>query len=59
MKTYGGIDVQIHVFLTSAVAGEWSVSHPGRFIPVERIPGTHQIGGWVDPRTGLNDMNRR
>jgi hypothetical protein len=27
MKTYGGVDVQIHVFLTSAlVGGEWSAS---------------------------------
>jgi hypothetical protein len=28
MKTYGGVDVQIHIFLTSAlVGGEWSASH--------------------------------
>jgi hypothetical protein len=30
MKTYGGVDMQVHVLLTSAVAGgEWSASHPG------------------------------
>jgi hypothetical protein len=35
MKTYGGVYVYIHVFLTSAlVGGEWSASHPYRFNPV-------------------------
>jgi hypothetical protein len=34
--------------LASALdAGEWSASHPGRFIPRERAPGTHWIG-WVE-----------
>jgi hypothetical protein len=52
MKTYRGVDVQIHIFLTSAlVGGEWSASRPCRL-----TPGTHFIGGWVDPRAGLEDM---
>jgi hypothetical protein len=39
MKTYGGVDVYIHVFLTSAlVEGEWLDSRPGRFTPGERAP---------------------
>jgi hypothetical protein len=46
MKVYGGADVQIHVFLTSTlVGGEWLASRLGRFIPKERAPGTHWIGG--------------
>jgi hypothetical protein len=54
MKTYGGVDVEIHIFLTSAlVLGEWSASRPCRF-----TPGTHFIGGWVDPRAGLEDMEK-
>jgi hypothetical protein len=56
MKTYRGVDVWIQVFLISAlVGGEWLASCPCRFTPGERAPGTHWIGGWVDPRAGLND----
>jgi hypothetical protein len=60
MKTYGGVDVQIHIFLTLALTGgEWSASCPGRFTPRERASSTHWIGGWVDPRAGLDDMEKR
>jgi hypothetical protein len=60
MKAYGGVDVQIHIFLTSAlVGGECSASRSGRFIPGERAPGTHWIGGWVGPRAGLDDVEKR
>jgi hypothetical protein len=60
MKSYGGVDVQIHIFLTSAlVRGECSASRSGRFIPRERAPGTHWIGGWVVPRVGLDDAKRK
>jgi hypothetical protein len=49
MNAYGGVDVEIHIYLTSALAeGEWSASRPGSFSPVERVSGTHWIGGWVD-----------
>jgi hypothetical protein len=33
-------------------------SRPGRFTPGERASGTHWIGGWVDPRAGLEDVER-
>jgi hypothetical protein len=60
MKAYGEVYVQIHVFLISAlVGGEWSASRPFRFTPKEGAPGTIWIGGWVDPRTGLDDMEKR
>jgi hypothetical protein len=32
---------------------------PGRFTPRERAPGTHWIGGWVDPRASLDDVENR
>jgi hypothetical protein len=59
MKAYWGVEVQIHIFLTSALAGgEWSASHPCHFTPGERAPGTHWIGSWVGPRTGLDDVEK-
>jgi hypothetical protein len=48
------------VFLTSALTGgEWSPSRACRFTPGERAPGTHWIGGWVDPRATLDDVEKR
>jgi hypothetical protein len=49
MKAYGGVDVQIHIFLTSAVAP---------FTPEEGALGTHWIGGWVGPRADLDDAEK-
>jgi hypothetical protein len=40
MKAYGGVDVEIHIFLTlTLVGGEWSPSRPGRYNLGERAPG--------------------
>jgi hypothetical protein len=45
---YGGVDLEVNVFLTSAlVGGEWSASRPCRFTPGEMSPGTYWIGGSV------------
>jgi hypothetical protein len=60
MKVYGGVDVQIQIVLTSALAGgEWSASCPVRFTLAERAPGIHWTGVWVDPRGGLDDVQKR
>jgi hypothetical protein len=59
MKAYGGVDVLIHILLTSALAeGEWSASRLGRFTPGERppVPSGQKV---VDPRTGLVDVEKR
>jgi hypothetical protein len=45
MKSYGGVDVQIHVFLTSAIVeGEWSASRPCRFTPGEKASTRYSFG---------------
>jgi hypothetical protein len=60
MKAYGGVNVQIHIFLTSAlVRYEWSASRPGSFTPEERTPGTHWTGGWLNPRAGPDSLKRK
>jgi hypothetical protein len=60
MKAYGGVDIEIRIFLTSALAGgEWSASRPCRFTPGEIDASTHWIGDWVGPRAGLNDVEKR
>jgi hypothetical protein len=54
MKTYGGVDVETHFYLTSAlVGGEWSASRPGK-----RAHGTQWIRGWVGPRADVDDMGK-
>jgi hypothetical protein len=43
------------VFLTAALfGGEWSASRIGRF-----TPGSRWIGGWMDPRAGLDHVEKR
>jgi hypothetical protein len=54
MKTYGEVGVYIHIFLTlTLVGGECSDSSPGHL-----TSGTHCIGGLVNPRAGLDDMQK-
>jgi hypothetical protein len=45
-----------HSLTLALDGGEWSASRPGRFTPRERAPCTNWIGGWVDPRAGLDAM---
>jgi hypothetical protein len=60
MKTYWGVEAELHVFLTSALdGGEWSASHSGRFTCRERAPLTGWIGGWVGPRAVLDMVVKR
>jgi hypothetical protein len=51
---------EVEIYITSAVAGgEWSASRPGRFTPGEKARDTLWIGGWVDPRAGMDDLEKR
>jgi hypothetical protein len=39
MRTYGGVDVQVNILLTSALVGdEWSASRPAVLLPGEELP---------------------
>jgi hypothetical protein len=41
------------------VGGERSDSRPGHNTPWERARRTHWIGGWMGPRAGLDDTEKR
>jgi hypothetical protein len=57
IKTYWGVEVELHAFLTAALdGGEWSASRSGRFTPREKASGTHWLGGWVGPRVVLDTV---
>jgi hypothetical protein len=59
MKTYGGAELQVHAFLTSALdGGEWPASQIGCFFPEKGAFSTHSIGGWVGLRTYLGAMGK-
>jgi hypothetical protein len=52
MKTYRGVDVYIHRFLTSElVGGEWSASRPCRFTPGKEdpVPMLEEFGWTPEP----------
>jgi hypothetical protein len=61
MKAYGGVDVQIRIFLTSVlVEGEGSASRAGRFTPGERTPRyplDRRLGG-LQSRSGRNEAEK-
>jgi hypothetical protein len=59
VKAYGGVDVYVHIFLTSALArDEWLSSCPCRFTLGERATSIHWIGGRVGPTAGLDDVEK-
>jgi hypothetical protein len=43
---------------TTLVGVDWLASCSCRFTPGEIAPGTHWIGGWMDPRAGLDDVEK-
>jgi hypothetical protein len=59
MKGYVVVDLYIHIFLTSALAGgQWSASRRCRFTPGESGPCTHWVEGWVNPSAGMDIWRR-
>jgi hypothetical protein len=59
MQAYGSGCINPPFLASAPVGGEWSTSRPGRFTPGEIAPGTNWIGGWVDLRAGLDDLEKR
>jgi hypothetical protein len=46
--------------LTSTLnGGKWSDTRSGFFTPWEITRGTHWIGGWLGPRSGLDAVGRQ
>jgi hypothetical protein len=41
------------MWTSALVGGEWSASGPE-----ERAPSTHWRGGWLDPRVGLDNLEK-
>jgi len=39
--------------------GMWSAWRPGRFVPEERAPSTHWVGGWLGLTVGLDVWEKR
>jgi hypothetical protein len=60
MKTKrGGVEEQIHVFLTDMRVRSVISFTPGRFTLRERARGILSIGGQISPRAGLNAVKYR
>jgi hypothetical protein len=49
MKTYGGVDVWIHAFLTSELVVSGQLHAPAALPPGKEPLNTHWIEDWVDP----------
>jgi hypothetical protein len=58
MKTWGTGGIAPPFLISALDGGECSASHPGRFTPGERAPGTHWIGGWVGLRVDLDAVEK-
>jgi hypothetical protein len=56
MKEYGGVELQVHSFLPSAVGvREWLTSRYGLTTPRERTSYVHLVWGWVESETGVEN----
>jgi len=60
MKMYAEVEVELDVFLTSAMDwGEWPAGHSSHFTPRERAPSTHWLEEWVGSRASLDTVAKR
>jgi hypothetical protein len=59
MKTYGGVDMQIHVFVTSALVEVSGQLHAPAILLPGNSPHYPLRRGWVGTRTGPDEAERR
>jgi hypothetical protein len=58
MTAYGGVDVQINIFLTSALVQGGQLHAPAA-LSRGKARRTLWVGVWVDPRASLDDVEKR
>jgi hypothetical protein len=60
MKTYGGVEVQLHHSWPRHYMDVSGQLHTAAALPPgKELPDIHWIGGWVDPRAGLDAVKLR
>jgi hypothetical protein len=60
MKECEGMEVQFHLpWPQHKIELHGQLHAPAALPPEERVPGTYCLGGWVDPRVGLNAVEKR
>jgi len=60
MMIHREVETKLHAFSTSPLnSSEWSVSHPGHFIPGERTPATYCLGEQVNQRSFVDTERRK
>jgi hypothetical protein len=59
MKTYWGVEVQLHAFFDLYTRWRWVVFTSRPLYSQGKTPGTHWTGGWVDPRADLDTVSKR
>jgi len=59
MSAYGGVEVYLHSFITSALDHRWlPVSRPECFTPADSTQDTHYMGGRIGPTADLDCLEK-
>jgi hypothetical protein len=58
MKAYGGLDIYIYPRFLDLGTSWRSATRPDHFTTSEKAPNTYWIGGLVDSRAGLDNVEK-